>query len=425
MRRYSFIPDSPEGTALTQPRVERRERSECRATLGNVPHQERNPEGVALTDHSTSHVCLGHLSHQHLSRQHPSRQHVSICGLLLLAMLLAPGCHRGAIILPSQLPPEYMASNVHTAQRLNLAGFARAGTNSQQIFPGDLLQVVVTTGLERDDQTPWPPSRVNDAGAVELPLIGAVLVAGLELDAAEARIRDESIRRGIYRAPNVSVRLVKRRTNRVTVVGAVLEPGVKELPASDSDLFAAIVASGGMTDDASTTVEIRRATSRPDAVRQASFVPGKPPSEPPPDTRDRIDLLQLEQAGQKVGLDDGAVVMVMPQPIRTVQVIGLVNTPSQVKMPGDRDMRVLDAIAQAGGVTLQVANKIHISRNVPGREEPIVIETGIREAKTRAHANVVLAAGDVISVEETPLTFTIETLRSFIRFGFSSTIPGF
>jgi hypothetical protein len=35
-----------------------------------------------------------------------------------------------------------------------------------------------------------------------------------------------------------------------------------------------------------------------------------------------------------------------------------------------------------------------------------------------------LAPGDVVSVEETPLTFTVGTIQSFVRFGFSSAIPG-
>lgn len=128
--------------------------------------------------------------------------------LLLLLTLLTTGCHRGEILSPSQLPPEYMASHARTAQRLNLTGFARAGTNSQQIIPGDLLQVAVATGLEREDQAPWPPIRVSGQGTIDLPLVGAVPVAGLELNDAEERIRAESIRRGIYRAPNVSVTLL-------------------------------------------------------------------------------------------------------------------------------------------------------------------------------------------------------------------------
>lgn len=335
------------------------------------------------------------------------------------------GCHRAAIMTPSQLPPEFLASHTRTAQRVNLTGFAQTGANSQQIFPGDVLQVVVATGLEREDEAPWPPIRVDEAGEIELPLIGAVAVAGLELDAAEDLIRGESIRRGIYRAPNVSITLVRRRTNRVTVVGAVSEPGVKELAASNSDLFSALVASGGLSEDASTTVEIRRSAEPRGVVRPASLSIPDSQVARPADIRQQVDLTQLESGGQKVQLDDGAVVMVMQQPARTVQVIGLVNTPSQVKMPDDNEMRVLDAIAQAGGLKLQVANKIHVIRRVPGHEEPIVIETGIREAKTRARANLLLAAGDVVSVEETPLTFTVETLRSFIRFGFTSAMPGF
>ena len=79
-----------------------------------------------------------------------------------------------------------------------------------------------------------------------------------------------------------------------------------------------------------------------------------------------------------------------------------------------------------GGIEAALAgsNKVRIIRQVPGQAEPVVIQTSIRNAKLQAAANVRLAAGDVVSVEETPATFTVEMLRSFIRFGFSSTIPG-
>jgi polysaccharide biosynthesis/export protein len=57
-------------------------------------------------------------------------------------------------------------------------------------------------------------------------------------------------------------------------------------------------------------------------------------------------------------------------------------------------------------------------------EEPVVIECSIRAAKRGGNANLVLAPGDVVSVEETPLTFTVGTIQNFVRFGFSSAIPG-
>ena len=53
-----------------------------------------------------------------------------------------------------------------------------------------------------------------------------------------------------------------------------------------------------------------------------------------------------------------------------------------------------------------------------------MINASIREAKLIDQANVRLAAGDVVSVEETPLTFVLDTLHKFARVGFSATIPG-
>jgi len=355
----------------------------------------------------------------------PWRSRSTILGCLawsLAASIVTSGCHNSGMVTPGQLPPEYRAPAPHTVQRLNLSSFARTGANSQQIVAGDLLHVAIATGLEKEDKIDWPPIRVSDEGTIDLPLVGMVPVAGLELNMAERRIRDESVRRGIYRAPNVSVTLVKRRMNKVTVVGAVAEPGVKELAANRSDLFAALVAAGGLTDEASTIVEVRRPIEPSPAVAQAGYIDRGSP--PPPDVRQQLDLTEMEAAGRTAPVEDGAVVMVMQQPARTVQVIGLVNAPAQIEMPKDREMRMLDAVAQAGGLSLQIANKVHVIRNVSGRNEPVIIRTSIRNAKRSAVANVPLAAGDIVSVEETPLTFTVDTLRSFIRFGFSSTIPG-
>jgi hypothetical protein len=53
------------------------------------------------------------------------------------------------------------------------------------------------------------------------------------------------------------------------------------------------------------------------------------------------------------------------------------------------------------------------------------IRVSIREAKRDGEANVRLAAGDVVSVEETPATFVLDLMRNFIRFGLSSSVPLF
>ena len=79
----------------------------------------------------------------------------------------------------------------------------------------------------------------------------------------------------------------------------------------------------------------------------------------------------------------------------------------------------------AGGRKLSIADKVHVIRQVPNQQEPVVINASVSSAKRDTSSNIRLAAGDVISVEETPTTFVVGTIREFIRFGFSSSIPGF
>ena len=140
----------------------------------------------------------------------------------------------------------------------------------------------------------------------------------------------------------------------------------------------------------------------------------------------RIDLQQASALGNAdVHLEDGSTVMVMPRPKRFIHVMGLVRKPDQFEMPRDHELRLLDSIALAGGRTLELADKVNIIRTIPTRPEPIVINASVKEAKRNTTANIRLAPGDVVSIEETPMTFVVGTIREFVRFGFTAGIPGF
>jgi polysaccharide export outer membrane protein len=280
---------------------------------------------------------------------------------------------------------------------------------------------------------------VDENGYVIMPPVGAVRVAGLAFNQAEQVIRVESIRRGQFVDPNVSLILDSRRSNRVTVVGAVEKPGTYELPAFGSDVLAAIVSAQGLSEDAGTIIEVRH----PPSVSANSVARQMP--QPPTGTNgstalashvsssrnvtpahtERIDIEQADvPSTPNLLLEDGATVMVMKKPTRFIHVIGLVRTANQFEMRNDQELRLLDAIALAGGCSLGVADKIHIVRQVPNRADPVLIETSIKEAKRDGAANILLAAGDVVSVEETPVTFVVGTIRDFVGFGFSAPIPG-
>lgn len=352
------------------------------------------------------------------------------------------GCASG-IHYAASLPPEYRVPPTTYGKKLDLSRLAVPQQNSSVIGPGDLLEVTIASGFEEKDPLPLPV-RVSEAGVVNLALVGPVHVEGLEPSQAEQQIARLSIDRGFYRRPNVTVVIEEKHKNRITVLGAVTTQGVVELDRANSDLVGALAMAEGLTEDAGTEIQIMRqvpagrtnlaaGTRRPAAPRA-----GLPPSgsnvqlasySTTPVTRvsQRVDLVAATQGGS-IGdyrLNDGDVVMVHEKEPRYVYVMGLVNEPQKIEIPPGEDIRVLAAIAQAGGRKYELADKVHVVRQVPGKPQPLVIEVGVHEAKKNSQANIILGAGDVVSVEETPLTFVAGAIQQVLRFGVSGSVPLF
>ena len=350
---------------------------------------------------------------------------------LYLGASVTVGCSH-AVYTATSLPPELAAPVAVHSHEIDLSGLAGPAVRHDVIQAGDLLDVTIVTGLEEDLPAAWL-LRISDQGTLNVPLVGLIFVAGMQLTEAEMVIRNESVRRGVYRNPNVSVVLNERKSNRVTVVGAVPNPGTYDLPTASSDLLAALVAAGGLKENAESTVRVRSpprgdggTTEQQGSLAKLTSYDGGGLA---PESRGivQVDLTQTNPHGSRaVYLENGSVVHVPSRPPRMVHVIGLVRNPNQFEVPPHHDLRLLDALALAGGRSMQVANKVHVVRRKPGSDDLVTIRTFVRQAKQDGKANIRLAPGDVVSVEETPLTFIIDTVRSFIRFGvgFSSGIPG-
>ena len=357
------------------------------------------------------------------------------CSLSLLVALVVAGCNRGTMYHPSSLPQEFAAPQLSSANKVDLSRMAQSLGDTEMLYPGDVVSITVSTGLEVEKPTEWK-ARIAEDGTINIPLIGSVPIAGLKLPYAEQLIHDESINRGKFVNPNVTVLIVARRSNTVTVVGEVTEPGTYQLPASNSSVLSAITAAKGLTKDADSIIEVRHPAAGAEmASAQNSQGPGavmglagfrrNQQQTMMPQQSLRINLEQTAQMNPaQFQVGDGSTVMVMKRPKRYVHVIGLVRKPDQFEMPEDQELRLLGAIAKAQGRTLEIADKVRVIRNVPNRTEPVIIEASIREAKRNAGADFLLAPGDVVSVEETPTTLVVGTVREFIRFGFTAGIPG-
>jgi protein involved in polysaccharide export with SLBB domain len=148
---------------------------------------------------------------------------------------------------------------------------------------------------------------------------------------------------------------------------------------------------------------------------------------PAPETT-RIDLAQIDRpAGGDFQLGDRDVVMVHPKEKRVIHVTGLVYKPDQYEMPYDKDVRVLDAIAMAGGIKSPLADKVFVIRQFPDMPGPAVIKVSMSSAKRNGDVNLRLASGDLVSVEATPITMLTDTATNFFRvaIGLSGSIVTF
>ncbi|MBN2294773.1 MAG: hypothetical protein JXM70_20255, partial [Pirellulales bacterium] len=139
------------------------------------------------------------------------------------------------------------------------------------------------------------------------------------------------------------------------------------------------------------------------------------PSDAQPEIID-VNLAEAAEQGHDSRLlHDGDVVMVTRRVPKPIHVIGLVNKPDKYEMPVNQELRVLDALAMAGDRSMQAADKVLIIRQIEGRKEPIKIDVSVKEAKENGAANVRLAPGDIVSVEETPATVVLGTLQRVVR----------
>ncbi len=106
------------------------------------------------------------------------------------------------------------------------------------VGPNDLLEIEVFD-LENLKRT----VRVNAAGAISLPLIGGVVVAGLTAEKVEEVIAKRYSEKYLQN-PQVSVFIKEFTTQRITVEGAVQKPGIYPLTGQITLLRALALAGG-------------------------------------------------------------------------------------------------------------------------------------------------------------------------------------
>ena len=366
------------------------------------------------------------------ARRRPSHWRFGCALSLAAASFGLTGCASSDIIPASELPAPLQAAHIENPKTLELIRLANGTYNNELIAADDVLEVNILAGLNPKDNPPAMQPRVSKNGVISLPEVGDVNVSGLDLESAESAIATACVQRQIYRRPHVTVSMRRQATNRVMVASGVKNPGYYNLPRGSSDILSALVAAGGLADDAGTNVEVRNPSGGsiiPNRIAQGLGPSGDvanvghsqsaPTGQRTGPSSFKIDLVSATKSGQAAApLADGSIVTVERRDPESIQVMGLVNKPGEIKYPIGTELRLLDAISQAGWTSNQGANKVYIIRSTPRQ---VVIEASLREAKRNSNENIRLAPGDVVSVEQTPTTVMIDTLK-LIRFAVGTSL---
>lgn len=254
------------------------------------------------------------------------------------------------------VPPEAAASETSrgSMEALNSRLFRRAAAADSQgelpLGPGDLIEISVVDVLELSARK----VRVPREGGIGLPLLGEVPVTGRSAAELEEDLRRRLQQRYMY-DPQVSVFVHERRSQRISILGAVRKGGVLEL-SGRLRLADALAMAEGLTDDADHIVYVfRRAPTAAVARAQANrghAADQATAGEAPPEMTDLMTTIDLEAIANgndelNVPLEAGDVIQV-PR-AGSVYVGGSVVRPGSVPLKGKTTVH--QAILAAGGAS--------------------------------------------------------------------------
>ena len=215
---------------------------------------------------------------------------------------------------------------------------------------------------------------VGPDGALTVPLVGSMKVSGMTREEAAKAIRDSLSR--LYTGISVTLRVEQYVANRVTVVGRVKTPGVIRFEKPPS-IMEAIARAGGLLEG-------------PVNLTHCAVIRG----------RNRVAWIDLPSlmSGQELSLNlrlkAEDVVLIPEDGDLPVYVLGHVMKPGAFRWT--RGMTVIDAIAQAGGVTRD-SNSSQIALVRPSTNRRVILAHDDILAPINA-VNAGLERGDIIYV---------------------------
>lgn len=250
-----------------------------------------------------------------------------------------------------------------------LSASAQAAEQNDYILgSGDTVRITV---YQNPDLT--LEARLNEGGTISYPLLGNIKLGGISVTDAEKKIATSLKDGNFIKQPQVSILLIGATANQVSVLGLVGKPGRYPLVTGSNKLSEVMAMAGGIV-----------AGSGSDIVVISGVREGRP-------FRKEVDFTKVfASSGSEPDfmLQNGDTLFVDRAP--QVYMYGEVQRPgAQILL---RDTTVLQALANAGGLTLRGTQRgIKVHRRDEATGEVKVIEPGLNDK---------LMPNDIIYVKE-------------------------
>lgn len=234
------------------------------------------------------------------------------------------------------------------------------------------------------------PFRVDQSGYVDLPMVGRLRARDRTVEEFKADLLAKL--RNYVNDPQVAVTVVETRSQPVSILGAVNNPGVHQLQGRKT-LMEMLSVAGGLRADAGKSVKISRAPTT-----------GHFPPDPNPGGEEAIDvsvrdLLEGKSASQNVAIRPHDVITV-PR-AEMVYVVGEVNKAGGFVLNERETMSTLQALSLAGGLSHAAApGYARILRTTGGSEERAEVRIDLKRILSSKANDVPLYSGDILFIPD-------------------------
>jgi polysaccharide export outer membrane protein len=281
--------------------------------------------------------------------------HVLAVSALAIGVSTATNGQQGAAVAANIEESPYRVPRTQASTAVT-ASAVPEGLECLPLAPGFLLQMDLY-GIPEMATRLW----VDDRGAVTIPLLGALHLAGETLPQAQSTIARALTDRELFNDPQVTLQVVQYPARAVSVMGEVQTPG--RFPVLiPTPLIDVLALAGGETLAASDDIEIQRhEVSGEASVHHLHFVQHGDPAILRSTFVGPGDSIFVHRAG-------------------IVYVLGAVHRPGGYLMVNSGSLNVAQALALAGGTTPQSSTRwAVIVRNQGDRIEQIKVPLGRAE----------------------------------------------